>query len=229
VRIDGPPRLAAAVECPYLPDRQFTQQVFLGDQVAPDEFDALLSGGWRHFGNFFFRPACQGCQACRPLRVDVNALTPTDSQRRVWNKNQDVRFKVVPLEYRDEYFELYREHSEVRFQKPSDEQEFKSSFCEPAVPSFLTEYRLGGELAALGFCDESEHGISSVYFVFSQKFASRSLGIYSVLKECELARQRGLRWYYLGYWVTGNSTMAYKGKFSPRQVLDWNSGEWGEA
>jgi arginine-tRNA-protein transferase len=81
-------------------------------------------------------------------------------------------------------------------------------------------------LAALGFCDESAVGLSSVYFVFSQKFASRSLGIYSVLRECHLAREMGLRWYFLGFYVRGNSTMAYKGRFFPRQILDWQSGEW---
>ena len=67
-----------------------------------------------------------------------------------------------------------------------------------------------------------------MYFVFHQDFADRSLGIYSVLKECQLATQRGKRWYYLGYWVQGNATMAYKGKFGPRQVMDWSTGEWNQ-
>jgi arginine-tRNA-protein transferase len=65
-----------------------------------------------------------------------------------------------------------------------------------------------------------------VYFVYADRFADRSLGIYSVLRECELAQERGKSWYYLGYWVQGNATMAYKGRFQPRQTLDWETGNW---
>lgn len=226
MRIDGPPRNATPVACPYLEDRQFVQEYFFGDQVNGPEFGSLLDGGWRHFGAFFFRPHCGDCRACEPLRIDVAALSPSASQTRIVRKNADVEFSVVPLEYKPEYYEVYEEHSRLRFGKDSDEEDFQYTFFTPAVPSFVTEYRVGGELAALGFCDQSSEGISSVYFVFREKFASRSLGIYSVLRECELARERDLKWYYLGYYVRGNATMAYKGKFLPRQILDWSTGEW---
>jgi arginine-tRNA-protein transferase len=133
---------------------------------------------------------------------------------------------VVPLEYRDEYYELYRDHSLHRFHKETTPEDFRSTFLDSAVPSFLTEYRVDGQLAALGFCDEGVDALSSVYFVFADEFAHRSLGIYSVLRECVLARDRGRDWYYLGYWVQGNATMAYKGRFQPREILNWESGDW---
>jgi arginine-tRNA-protein transferase len=226
VRLDGPPRLAQPVACPYLDGREFVQEYFFVDQVSAQETGSLLEAGWRHFGSFFFRPSCGVCTACEPLRIDVQRLKPTESQRRVLRKNADVELRRVPPVYKPEYFALYQEHSQERFQKDSDATDFEASFFYPAVPSFLTEYRLDGELAALGFCDESAVGLSSVYFVFSQKFASRSLGIYSVLRECQLAREMGLKWYFLGFYVRGNSAMAYKGRFFPRQILDWQSGEW---
>jgi len=214
------------VPCPYLEDREFVQEYFFGAGADADETASLLEAGWRHFGSFFFRPRCVGCQACEPLRVDVRNLTPTASQRRVWNKNSDVEFKSVPSIYQPEYYAVYEEHSRLRFGKDSDEQDFQSTFFERAVPGFLTEYRVKGQLAALGFCDLSAVGLSSVYFVFRDEFADRSLGIFSVLKECELARQQGLAWYFLGFHVRGNATMAYKGRFHPRQILDWNTGKW---
>lgn len=226
MRVDGPPRDAPSVECPYLPDRTFVQQYFFGIDANPKETAALLAGGWRRFGEFFFRPHCPGCTACWPLRVEAGSLAMTASQRRVWNKNADVEMTVAPLEFREEYYSLYENHSRVRFQKESDPEDFRRSFFSPSVPAFVTEYRIGGTLAGLGFCDEGADALSSVYFVFHEDFADRSLGIYSVLRECRLAVERGRRWYYLGYWVQGNATMAYKGRFAPRETLNWQTGSW---
>ena len=225
MRVDGQPRLAPPVECPYLPNRTFVQRYFFGDEADAAEFSALLETGWRRFGAFFFRPDCPGCQACIPVRLAV-PLRLTDSQRRVWRKNEDVEFEVADLEFRQEYYELYREHSLSRFGRETSPEDFRQSFFERAVPAFVTEYRIDGRLAGLGFCDEGQDALSSVYFVFSDAFSRRSLGVYSVLRECALAAERGLRWYYLGYWVQGNATMAYKGKFFPRQSMDWNTETW---
>jgi arginine-tRNA-protein transferase len=225
MRIDGQPRLAPGAECPYLEGRTFVQRYFFGTEADLDETAALLGAGWRRFGAFFFRPDCPGCQACVPVRLDAAALAPTASQRRVWRRNADVEFAVVPLAFQDEYFEVYADHSR-RFGKDTDPEDFRTTFFEAAVPSFLTEYRVGGSLAGLGFCDEGSDCLSSVYFVFREAFADRSLGTYSILRECALAASRGRRWYNLGYWVQGNATMAYKGKFLPRQTMDWESGTW---
>jgi len=223
VRVDGPPRDAPPIECPYLPGRTFVQNHFFGLDADPDEAASLQAAGWRRFGLFFFRPHCPGCQACRPVRLAAQ-LSPSPSQRRVWTKNADVEFAVAPLEYRDEYYEVYANHSLARFGRTTDPQEFRESFFTAAVPAFVTEYRVAGRLAGLGFCDQGADGLSSVYFVFHSDFAARSLGTYSVLRECALAAERGLRWYYLGYWVEGNATMDYKGRFHPRQVMDWSTG-----
>jgi len=226
MRVDGPPRDAPPVECPYLPDRSFVQSYFFGLGADSVETSALLATGWRHFGAFFFRPNCHGCTACWPVRIAAATLEPTPSQRRVWRRNQDVDFRVVSLEYKDEYYELYKNHSLHRFEKETDPDDFRQGFFEAAVPSFLTEYRIDGQLAGLGFCDEGTDSLSSVYFVFADEFADRSLGIYSILRECALAAERHKSWYYLGYWVQGNATMAYKGRFGPEQVMDWTTGEW---
>ena len=228
MRVDGPPREAPGTECPYLPDRTFVQRYFFGTDADWQETAELQAMGWRRFGRFFFHPHCPDCQACIPVRIDCHHFAPTPSQRRVARRNEDVELTLAPLTYRDEYYEVYRQHSLSRFQKEADPQDFRETFFDAAVPAFLTEYRIEGRLAGLGFCDESQDGLSSVYFVFGDEFANRSLGTYSVLRECQLAMERGRRWYYLGYWVQGNATMAYKGRFQPRQTMDWDSGAWSD-
>ena len=139
MRVDGPPRDAPATECPYLEGQSFVQNYFFGTDASLHEAAHLLGSGWRRFGTFFFRPQCPACQACVPVRLDVEALSPSSSQRRIWRKNEDVEFSVVPLEYCDDYYELYRQHSSDRFDKPSDPEDFRRTFFEAAVPAFLNE------------------------------------------------------------------------------------------
>jgi arginine-tRNA-protein transferase len=226
IRIDAEPRRAEAVPCPYLSGESFVQRYFFAYSLSKSDLGYLLDKGWRHFSSFFFRPDCPSCQACEPVKIDAFQLKPSASQQRVLKKNADVEFCTVPLRYKDEYYRLWEHHSRVRFGTSQSPQDFERSFFTPVGEGFLTEYRLKGRLAGLGFCDLSDRGISSIYFVFHQDFASRSLGTFSVLRECQLARELNLPWYYLGYWIRQNPTMAYKGHFRPRQIFDWNSETW---
>jgi arginyl-tRNA--protein-N-Asp/Glu arginylyltransferase len=46
-----------------------------------------------------------------------------------------------------------------------------------------------------------------------------------VLWEIEDCRARQIAYYYLGYYVPGSRTMAYKARFRPAEILD-SDGEW---
>ena len=50
--------------------------------------------------------------------------------------------------------------------------------------------------------------------------SARSLGTASALHEIGFAREHGIRYYHLGYWVAGSPTMDYKAKYRPHEVLD---------
>lgn len=226
MRIDGSPRKAPPVDCPYLGGQTFVQEYFFGNELDEEEMGFLLSHAWRRFGSFFFRPRCPGCQACLPLRIPVKTLVLSESQRRVIKKNRDTDIAVRPLEFREEHFDIYQNHSRNRFHKEADLTDFRQTFYTPSAPAFVTEYRVKGRLAAVGYCDRGHDGLSSVYFVFHEDFKSLSLGIYSILRECRLAKELGLDYYYLGYWVQGNDIMRYKGQFAPHQIRDWESGQW---
>ena len=214
-------RLSPSEPCPYLPDRLATYEFFWAELAGAELLGQWLSEGWRHFGTYFFRPACESCQACWSLRVSAKHLLPTPSQRRLLKKNTDLEVRTVNATYQSEYYDLWAHHSQSRFQKDPSKEEFVASFFQPyqSEATFLTEYRYQNRLAGLGFADATPQGISSIYFVFHEDFSSRSLGIFSVLRECQLAADWDLGWYYLGFWVQGNATMAYKGRFFPRQIL----------
>jgi leucyl-tRNA---protein transferase len=211
--------------CPYI-DRQARNEYFFAMELDHEEMNFYLSQGWRKFGWYYFRPACENCAACIPLRVSATDFKPSKSQRKVINKNKNTEFKVCHLEYREEIYELYKKHSEVRFDQPAEKQDFIETHFFPSCPTLQTEYFVDGKLVAVGFLDQSSEALSSVYFIYDTDYSHLSLGVYGAIKEIELAKHMELKYYYLGYWIDENASMRYKNKFYPHQVYDWNGKTW---
>ena len=226
MRFLSEPRTAAPTKCPYLPDRAFVQDYFFADGLSSREFSALLAVGWRRFGTFFFRPACPECSQCIPIRIDARSLVPTRSQRRAIVRGRDIRMAAVEPRATDEAWRVYSEHSRAQFGRDVDRDDFEKTFFEDAVPAFQTEYRLDGELIAVGFLDAGSDGMSSAYFSFHPGWARYSLGTLSVFRESSFVLESGGRWYYLGYWVPGSPSMDYKVRFAPHELLDADTGLW---
>ncbi len=221
-----PPEPSPPIPCPYLPERELTYEQFFAGEVQPRELDWLLARGWRKFGNFFFRPACQGCRDCHPLRLRVTDFQPSKSQRRVLRKGAHIRFELGPLRYRPEYFDLYARHSQVRLRQPADLEDFLVHLHTPSCPTLLGHYYLEDKLVGLSYLDIGETSLSSVYFVFDPDVANLSLGILSILREISLAHRLGRGYYYLGFAVPGCSRMAYKERFRPFQTYCWETHTW---
>lgn len=212
--------------CPYLPGRRKQYEFFLANRLSAAEVVGCLESGWRKFGPYYFRPACPDCRLCIPLRVPVAEFALSRSQRRVLRRNADLRVVFAPLQFSEQYYDLYREHSDIRFARETSLEEFFLHFYLPSCPSLQTEIYLGEDLAGIGFLDVGADCLSSVYFCFDPRLADRSLGIFSALQEIEHARSLGLRYYYLGYYVPGCPTMDYKDHFRPREHFDWSLGRW---
>jgi len=212
--------------CPYLKDETEQLEFFFAKEIQPEEIDALLAAGWRKFGKQFFRPACPRCRQCIPLRIPVSEFKPTKSQRKAIVKNKETVMKTRPLQSRPEIYAIYQDHSGHKFSKETTANEFEDSFFDQVCPAFQTEYFCHHLLCAVGFIDSGKQSYSSVYFVYKEAFKKQSLGCYSILREIELARIQGKRFYYLGYFIEKNQSMNYKNRFGPNQKLDWNTGQW---
>ncbi len=143
-----------------------------------------------------------------PIRVAARDFIPSKSQRRIMRKCRGIEVALRPLRFREEYSKSTDPLHEP-FRKESDRDEFIYSFFMQTCPSMQSEYYLDGRLMAVGFLDRSSHGLSSVYFIYDTEYESYSPGNFSVIREIELTAAMGLDYYYLGYYITQNRSMAY--------------------
>jgi arginine-tRNA-protein transferase len=203
----------------------------------PAVYEAAQARGWRRSGRVLYRNACPGgCRACVPIRIDALSFKPSRSQRRTMSRNAYTLMRTAPLEFSEERYRLYRRYLEARHQRKAAEDEadlkaYMESMIDSPLPGLICDYFVSTEgretLAGTGYLDVLPDGLSSVYFAFDPAFASLSLGVYSILREIELVRELGKRWYYLGFWVEGYRKMAYKAAFRPHQLA--SDGIWHDS
>jgi arginine-tRNA-protein transferase len=214
--------------CPYLPDRTAVLPLrWPSEGLTPAEFDRLLDEGDRRTGAFLYRTACPGCQACEPLRLPVERFSPRPSHRKVARKNRDVRVEVCAPEATPRHVEIYERHRIERGlgvdrEEPLDVDRYRELFVRTVVPTVEVRYLVGDRLVAFSLLDLGAVSASSVYHCFDPDESRRSLGVFSVLAELHLARQLGLAWYYLGYWVGACRALAYKADWYPHQRRQGN-------
>lgn len=220
------PRLSDFTPCSYIPDRMWRFEYFFAHGLDGRELDLLLQRGWRKFGEYYFRPDCGDCRRCIPIRILAQEFKPGKSQRRIAKKCGAIEVRFGELDYREEIFEIYRDHSLQRFGKESEEEDFLASFYTQSCPALQSEYSCDGELIAVGFLDMSYEALSSVYYIYKTSHERFRLGTYSIIRETEYAASRGLKYYYLGYYIEENASMAYKGHFHPHEKYDWENRVW---
>ncbi len=211
-----------AHDCNYLPDQQST--TVFADPALPKnrKVHSLLSQhGFRRSGEFIYRPDCQKCHACIATRIPINDFEPSRGQRRTWKKNQDLTTRILPATFDLEHFELYQRYLSMRhanggMDNPTPESYTQFLFSNWSTTHFI-EFRLNKKLAAIAVVDELENALSAVYTFFDPDLGQRSLGKFAILYEIEFARQQGLKWLYLGYWIEACQKMNYKQDYRPQE------------
>jgi leucyl-tRNA---protein transferase len=213
--------------CPYLPGRDSRLVALRPERLTPGLYRLFLDLNFRRLGAVVYRPACEGCRACRQLRVDVRRFRPSRAQRRCLRRNADVVAEAGRPEATAEKHEVYRRYLETRHdrQMSGEWEEFRDFLHE--APPFTQEvvFRLGGRLLGAGIYDVGPDVLSAVYYYFDPDLSLRSPGTLNVLWLVEECRRRGAPWLYLGYHVAGSLRMAYKADFRPHEVLS-DDGRW---
>lgn len=190
--------------------------------LAPAKYLRLMDAGFRRSGDVVYRPVCDGCRECVPIRVLVEEFRASRSQRRVLKRNMDVRVHTGPPEMTDAKHRLFVEYlREQHDGSMSDKREdFEEFLYRSSTQTLEMTYHIDDRLVAVGIVDVCPTALSSVYFFFDPVESRRSLGIFGGLCEIAECRRRGLTYWYLGYYVRDCRRMNYKSNFQPYELLD---------
>lgn len=212
-------------ECPYLPGQTARLPLRMPvRKLTGAEFDARLASGDRRCGSLLYGTQCPNCQACEPIRIDVERFGPSRSQQRAWKRGQAAFHTVVGKPRVDETrVALFNRHKHgrglEREDSPIDELGYQQFLVDTCCETQEIAYYHQHRLAMVAILDCGASSASAVYTFYDPSLGRLSPGVFSVLNEIEYCRATGRRYLYLGYYIAASEHMAYKALYQPHERL----------
>src|SRR5487761_2158335 len=150
--------LTAPYPCSYLEGLEARSQVatpsFL---ITTPIYSELVRNGFRRSGTFTYRPRCDTCHQCVPVRVAVDDFKPTRSQRRSRKQHSGLNVTLHALKDKTEYFELYRRYQEARHRNggmdDDSPEQYRNFLLQSHVDTLLVEFRENEALRMVSVVD----------------------------------------------------------------------------
>lgn len=205
--------------------------------VDADVYSTLIKQGFRRSGKFAYRPHCENCNKCVPVRLVLDQFTPTRSQKRAAKQHADLTVNILPLSFHQAHFDLYKQyqalrHAEDILEKDTDantskteKEQYQEFICQSNVESVMIEFKNAkNQIKIVSIVDIIADGCSAVYTFYDATEAKASYGTFAIMWLANWAEGLKLAYLYLGYWIQESQKMAYKEKFTVQEKLI--DGEW---
>lgn len=225
---------SASYPCSYLADKTARSLVATPNHlVSAETYSRMVQNGFRRSGLYTYRPYCDHCEECVPVRIEVDPFAPTRSQKRAATRLGRLRVEIQPLRFEPDHYALYLAYQKSRHAGGGMDQDDKNQYRQFMLQSnvdsqfvvFTEDDPISGQshLKMISLMDVIEDGLSAVYTFFDPSDKS-GLGTCSIMWMIAHAKQLGLPYVYLGYWIEQSVKMNYKANFLPQQRL--HQGGW---
>ncbi len=210
-------------ECSYLTDQEATT-LFMDPDISLEQplYSKLADLGFRRSGRHIYRPHCANCNSCIPARIPVRLFSRRRSQRKAWNKNQDLNVSQHKACFTEEYFELYASYINSCHKDgdmyPATKDQFTGFLVDSPELCRFYEFRLEGQLIAVSVVDTLASGFSAIYTFYTPKLPGRSLGKFCILWLINETHNQGLEYFHMGYWIRHCRKMSYKIEYRPIEL-----------
>ena len=219
----------APYACSYLPDRAARSQVATPSHLIDTAvYNDLLRNGFRRSGLFTYRPYCDACRACVPVRLPAALFRPNRAQKRSWRKHAQLVPRELDLGFNEEHFQLYQRYQSSRHSGGGMDQDSREQYdqflLQSHIDTRLIEFREDGQLRLVCIIDVLSDGLSSVYTFFDPDVAGASYGSFAIQWQVAACQQMGRDYVYLGYYIRDCAKMNYKRQYLPiegRVLAQW--------
>ncbi len=210
--------------CSYLQEEWARSQVATPTHLINTEiYGDLVRAGFRRSGVFIYRPWCDTCTRCVPVRLPVERFSPSRAQRRADSRHSTLRVMELPLLYCEEHYALYVRYQAKRHGENSVDLDSRDQYArfllQSRIDTRLFEFREGDALRMVCLVDVLNDGLSSVYTFYDPDVPGASFGTYGILWQIRQCCLRQLPYLYLGYWIGASPKMAYKARYQPLEAL----------
>tara|TARA_B100001093_G_scaffold492455_1_gene533600 strand:+ start:1115 stop:1834 length:720 start_codon:yes stop_codon:yes gene_type:complete len=220
--------LTKATPCPYLKGRiekRIATDITYNNKV----YDELVLNGFRRVENWMYRPVCDNCSACKSYRVNIKDFELSKSLRRVSKNFNGISYKIIKNIATTEHYKLFKKYQFERHPGGSmsdmDKNEFISMIETSPIKTKLMEFRDNSKnLIGVLLLDIDNVNLSAVYSFFEPELSKSGIGNYMVAQTLLFGKRNKYKYLYLGYYINEISSMSYKSRFKPGQIL--NENDW---